>query len=78
MMDVDFIQTAFKKIPSLYIADGHHRSASSALLAAEIDEDCSNHKDAAYTHFLSYLIPEKQLKIYDYNRLIKNLNGLNI
>ena len=76
MMDVDFIQTAFKKIPSLYIADGHHRSASSALLAAEIDEDCSNHKDAAYTHFLSYLIPEKQLKIYDYNRLIKNLNGL--
>ena len=77
VMDVGFIQAAFKKIPSLYIADGHHRSASSALLAAEMDENSSSHDDTAYTHFLSYLIPEKQLKIYDYNRLIENLNGLN-
>ena len=76
VMDIDFIQAAFKKIPSLYIADGHHRSASSALLAAEMDENSSSHNGTAYTHFLSYLIPEKQLKIYDYNRLIKNLNGL--
>lgn len=74
--DINILTDAFGKISSLYIADGHHRSASSALLAAEIDTDISAQKEKAYTHFLSYLIPEKQLKIFDYNRIIKNLNGL--
>ena len=74
--DINILTKAFANVPSLYIADGHHRSASSALLASEMDINLSAKKDNAYNYFLSYLIPEKQLKIYDYNRLIKNLNGL--
>lgn len=73
---IHLIQKAFEEVPSLYIADGHHRSASSALLANEIESNSTLPKDKNYTHFLSYLIPEKQLKIYDYNRLIKSLNRL--
>ena len=74
--DITILTKAFANVPSLYIADGHHRSASSALLASEMDSNPLAQKDKAYTHFLSYLIPETQLKVYDYNRLIKNLNGL--
>ena len=74
--DVIFIQKAFQNIPSLYIADGHHRSASSALLARELKLEEHPTTEASYNHFLSYLIPESQLKIYDYNRVIKDLNGL--
>jgi len=76
--DVKKFTKTFEGIPNLYIADGHHRSASSALLAKEIDTNPSDQTNKAYTHFLSYLIPESQLQIYGYNRLIKNLNGLSI
>ena len=75
--DIHFIQSAFHNIPSLYIADGHHRSASSALLARELKAMQKDETDVSYTRFLTYLIPESQLKIYDYNRVIKDLNGLN-
>ena len=74
--DVRCIQKAFQNIPSLYIADGHHRSASSALLARELKSKENPTDEASYNHFLTYLIPESQLKIYDYNRVIKDLNGL--
>ena len=74
--DINILTKAFANVPSLYIADGHHRSASSALLAYEMESNPLTQKDKAYTNFLSYLISEKQLKVYDYNRLIKNLNGL--
>ena len=74
--DLNFIQKRFEKIPSLYIADGHHRSASSALLARELTSKKTPTNEPFYNHFLSYLIPESQLKIYDYNRVIKDLNGL--
>jgi len=74
--DVHLIQKAFETIPSLYIADGHHRSASSALLARELNSENTATSIASHNHFLSYLIPEGQLKIYDYNRVIKDLNGL--
>ena len=74
--DVNFIQKRFENIPSLYIADGHHRSASSALLARELTSKETPIFDPPYNYFLSYLIPESQLKIYDYNRVIKDLNGL--
>jgi uncharacterized protein (DUF1015 family) len=76
-LDIQCIQNAFKKIPSLYIADGHHRSASSALLARELTQKEHTTSHAACNHFLTYLIPESQLKIHDYNRVIKDLNGLN-
>jgi uncharacterized protein (DUF1015 family) len=76
--DIEILAKAFASIPKLYIADGHHRSASSVLLAKEIGANSTSKLNKAHTHFLSYLIPESQLKIYDYNRLIKNLNGLTV
>ena len=74
--DILGIQNGFQKIPSLYIADGHHRSASSALLAREKKATLHTPINESYNRFLAYLIPESQLKIYDYNRVIKDLNGL--
>lgn len=68
------LSTEFSKIKKLYIADGHHRSASSVLLSNELKEQ--NTSDS-YNYFMSYLIAESELKIYEYNRLIKGLNGLN-
>ena len=66
------IQSEFKKLSSLYIADGHHRSASSNLLAEQHDtEDAS-----AIKYFLSYLIPENEVRISGFNRMITDLNGL--
>ena len=71
------IQAIFSEIPALYIADGHHRSASSYLLAKNLKEENPNHTGAeSYNYFMSYLIPESDLKIYEFNRLVKDLNGL--
>lgn len=67
----------FEKVESLYIADGHHRSASSFLLAQDKKSGNPNHRgDEAYNFFMSLLIPESQLNIYEYNRILKDLNGL--
>jgi uncharacterized protein (DUF1015 family) len=75
--DIDIITNAFKEIPTLYIADGHHRSTSSCLLAQGLAKENPNHTgDEAYNFFMSYLLPESQLKIYEFNRFIKDLNGL--
>ena len=71
------IQKEFETMTTLYIADGHHRSASSYLLSETLKSENKNHMgNEAYNYFMSYLIPESQLKIYEYNRLIKDLNGL--
>jgi uncharacterized protein (DUF1015 family) len=73
---VEKISSIFNEMKTLYIADGHHRSASSYLLAKHQQEANKNHKgDEAYNFFMSYLIPESDLKIYEFNRLIKDLNG---
>jgi uncharacterized protein (DUF1015 family) len=71
------IKQEFENCESLYIADGHHRSASSYLLHQ--DRKASNNKhtgEESYNFFMSYLIPESQLTIYEFNRLVKDLNGL--
>lgn len=65
------LQEAFQQMDHLYIADGHHRSASSLLLSQQ--EDCTHE---SYRYFMSYLIPENQLKIQEFNRLVTDLNGL--
>lgn len=65
------IETTFSDIPDLYIADGHHRSASSALLSQEIGKD----KKAA-NFFMSYLLPESEIFIDEFTRMVKDLNGL--
>ncbi|MHB0756421.1 DUF1015 domain-containing protein [Polaribacter sp. M15] len=73
------ISDAFHKIESLYIADGHHRSASSALLAKDLASENPNHNgQEAYNFFMSYLIPESELKILAFNRFIRDLNGLSV
>ena len=66
----------FDKIDKLYIADGHHRSASSYLLFKDqlMEEPNANAHTSAY--FMSYLLAESQLKIFEFNRLVKDLNGL--
>ena len=61
----------------LYIADGHHRSSSSHLLSKNLTSENPEHTgEEPYNYFMSYLIPESELKIYEFNRLIKDLNGL--
>lgn len=71
------IQEIYSKMPALYIADGHHRSASSYLLAKDLKEENPHHTgEEAYNYFMSFLIPESDLKIYEFNRLVKDLNGL--
>ena len=68
--DINTITKSFATIDDLYIADGHHRSASSALLA-------QNSKKANSQYFMSFLIDENQLNIINFNRLVKHTNGLN-
>ncbi|WP_424494351.1 DUF1015 domain-containing protein [Salinimicrobium sp. GXAS 041] len=71
------IASEFEKMPAIYIADGHHRSASSSLLAKESRETNPNHSgEEPYNFFLSYLIAESNLQLYEFNRLVKDLNGL--
>ncbi|MGH1384704.1 DUF1015 domain-containing protein [Kordia sp.] len=75
--DIKVIQDEFSQMPEIYIADGHHRSASSYLLSVDSKEENNVHTGKeAYNYFMSYLIPESELRIYEFNRLIKDLNGL--
>lgn len=70
------IQAEFERTPHLYIADGHHRCASSYLLAEESKQANPNHTgEESYNFFMSYLISENNVKIHEYSRLITDLNG---
>ena len=74
---IKVIQDEFEHIPALYIADGHHRTASSYLLAEDLKAENTDHQgNEPYNYFMSYLIPESELKIYEFNRMVKDLNGL--
>lgn len=74
---VNDILEAFSEMQTIYIADGHHRSASSYLLAKDLKESNPTHTgEEPYNFFMSYLIPESDLRIYEFNRLVKDLNGL--
>lgn len=71
------ISIEFENINSIYIADGHHRSASSYLLAENLKNENQNHTgNEAYNFFMGFFIAEAELKIYEFNRLVKDLNGL--
>lgn len=71
------ITEAFAKIPYLYIADGHHRTAAAALVGNEKARLNPNHRgDEEYNYFLAVAFPASHLKIIDYNRLVRDLNGL--
>ena len=71
------ITEAFAKMPYMYIADGHHRSAAAALVGEVKRKYNPNHKgDEEYNYFLAVCFPDNQLNIIDYNRVVKDLNGL--
>ena len=74
---VERLQKEFARIKVLYIADGHHRSASSNLLAQYSEKANPKHTgNEAYNYFMSYLIPESEIRIYEFNRMVQDLNGL--
>mgnify|MGYP000151779909 FL=1 len=75
--DIAAITSEFAKMPSLYIADGHHRSAAAALVGAEKAKQDPNHNGTEeYNYFMAVCFQASQLTILDYNRVVKDLNGL--
>ena len=75
--DIQTITEEFGKMPALYIADGHHRSAAAALVGTEKAKQNPNHRgDEEYNYFMAVCFPASQLTILDYNRVVKDLNGL--
>lgn len=75
--DIQRITELFAEMPALYIADGHHRSAAAALVGAEKARQNPNHRgDEEYNYFMAVCFPDDQLTIIDYNRVVKDLNGL--
>lgn len=71
------ITEIFATIPALYVADGHHRTAAAARVGAECKAANPNHtSQEEYCYFLAVTFPESQLRIIDYNRVVKDLNGL--
>jgi uncharacterized protein (DUF1015 family) len=74
---IDQITEEFAQIPALYIADGHHRTAAAALVGHERAEKNPNHRgDEEYNYFLAVAFPASHLNIIDYNRVVRDLNGL--
>ena len=75
--DIKTITAEFGKMPALYIADGHHRSAAAALVGAEKAKNNPNHRgDEEYNYFMAVCFPASQLTILDYNRVVRDLNGM--
>lgn len=75
--DIAAITEAFAAMPSLYIADGHHRSAAAARVGLEMAQTDPNHTgDEEYNYFLAVAFPASHLRIIDYNRVVRDLNGL--
>ena len=75
--DINLITAEFEKMPALYIADGHHRSAAAALVGAEKAKQNPNHKgNEEYNYFMAVCFQASQLTILDYNRVVTDLNGL--
>jgi uncharacterized protein (DUF1015 family) len=73
---VKAVADAFTKVPALYVADGHHRSAAAARVGKELADANPHHRgDEEYNFFLAVLFPAPQLRIMDYNRVVKDLNG---
>ena len=75
--DIETITQEFAKMPALYIADGHHRSAAAALVGAEKAQQNPHHRgDEEYNYFMAVCFPAGQLTIIDYNRVVRDLNGM--
>ena len=77
--EVEKITAAFAAIPAIYIADGHHRCSSSALLTEEMKSENPNHTgDEAYNFFMAIYFPDNELQICEFNRIVRDLNGLSV
>lgn len=77
--DVAELKMLFKGVKTAYIADGHHRSASSVLCCQrKTHTDLPEDGNAPYNYFMSFLIDDEQMRIYDYNRLMRDINGLSV
>ncbi len=75
--DVEALTSAFDTVPELYVADGHHRSAAGTRIRALRRDSNANHTGAEpYNYFLSVIFPDDQMLIMDYNRVVRDLNGL--
>jgi uncharacterized protein (DUF1015 family) len=75
--DIQSIRSLFEKVPSVYVADGHHRTAAAALVGEEFRKANPSHDGSEeYNYFLAVHFPDNQLSIMDYNRVVKDLNGL--
>ena len=75
--DIATVTDEFAKMPSLYIADGHHRSAAAALVGAEKQKQNPNHNGTEeYNYFMAVCFQASQLTILDYNRVVKDINGM--
>jgi uncharacterized protein (DUF1015 family) len=75
--DIEQITRGFAALPALYIADGHHRTAAAARVGAEKAKNDPHHTgEEEYNFFLAVCFPASQLKIMDYNRVVRDLNGL--
>ncbi len=74
--DIDTIQNAFAEMDCLYVADGHHRTASAAKVGLVRREQFPDYSgDEEFNFFMAVIFPDNQLKIFDYNRVVKDLNG---
>ena len=74
--DISLIESEFNSVPDLYVADGHHRTAAAARVGQKKKQDNPNHNGTEeYNFFMAVLFSDDQLKIYDYNRVIRDLNG---
>ena len=75
--DIDVIKSEFNKMNAIYIADGHHRAASAVKVGQKRRAAKANYTgEEEFNFFLSVLFPDDELRIYDYNRVVKDLNGL--
>lgn len=74
---INTIVTGFGRLPATYVADGHHRTAAAARVGVELKNANPNHTGSEeYNYFLAVHFPADQLQIFDYNRVVKDLNGL--
>ena len=74
---IENFESGFAEVPALYVADGHHRTAAAARVGQMRKEDNSDHTgEEEYNFFMAVLFPDDQLKIFDYNRVVRDLNGL--
>ena len=75
--DVAMIEDSFGKIPAIYIADGHHRCASAVKVGLKRREQYPDYTgEEEFNYFLSVIFPDEELRILDYNRVVKDLNGM--